>query len=63
MSEDEKNLKKIRERIIGYLIILFPVILLLTIYFTEYLISVSNLPDWFKFFFVEITHLQAEIGT
>ena len=53
MSEDEKNLKKIRERIIGYLIILFPVILLLTIYFTEYLISVSNLPDWFKFFLLK----------
>lgn len=49
----KKKLKKIRERIIGYLIILFPVILLLTIYFTEYLISVSNLPDWFKFFLLK----------
>ena len=48
-----KKLKKIRERIIGYLIISLPVILLLAIYFIGYLISVSNLPDWFKFFLLK----------
>ena len=49
----KKFLKKIRERIIEYLIILFPIILLLTIYFAGYLISISNLQDWFKFFLLK----------
>ena len=49
----KKKFNRFKEKILGLLISFLPIITLIIILYIGYLISVSDLPDWFKFFLLK----------
>lgn len=49
----KKLFNKFKEKVLGLLIVFLPIVTFVVVVYIGYLIAISDLPDWLKFFLLK----------